>query len=189
MKILPNRIELARLLPKDGAGAELGTHQGIYAAVLLAEARPKVLHLVDNFTVTIQGIDGPAAQAATRERFKTELTAGTVRLHVQDTFAWLVARPASSLAWLYIDATHSDFHVYRELCQAFRVVKAGGWIAGHDYTAACTPGVVSAVDRFCEQHGQRLEYVTDEPEFDLQNRQPWQPHRAAFNSFALQVSK
>lgn len=190
MRILANRAAMVREIFRPGdVIAELGTHEGHFAEVLVRQTKPATLHLVDNFTVKIQGADGAAAQARVRERFAAELAAGQVQLHVTDTVEWLAAQPASSLDGGYADSTHTDEHLFRELCQLLRVVKVGGWIAGHDYSSCSTPGVVTAVNRFCRLHGQRIELVTDEPEFELQNRAPWQPHRGAFNSYAIRVEK
>ncbi|NJO34847.1 MAG: hypothetical protein HC869_18740 [Rhodospirillales bacterium] len=69
-----------------------------------------------------------------------------------------------------------------------RVVKAGGWICGHDY-AAVLGGVVAAVDEFCYQHGQRLAVVTDEPEKPVIPRFAWSPATCPYNSFAIQLQK
>ena len=189
MITLPNRDELAKLFPKDGIWAELGTFKGDYAAVLFANTQPILLHLVDNFSMKLWDIEPADAKAEVLRRFAEELAAGSVELHCEDTIAWLAAQSPSSLDGVYGDSTHSKAHVYGELCQSFRVVRDGGWLAGHDYSAACNPGVVSAVDQFCHEHGQEITYVTDEPEFDLVYRKPWQPHRAAWNSYAIKVSK
>lgn len=190
MRRIPNRVALATELPRGGIGAELGTHQGNYAAVLWKHAAPATLHLVDNFSVTIGGVTGQAAEASVRSRFAAELASGSIRLHLQHTVDWLAAQPASSLDWSYHDSEHSDHHVFRELCQALRVVKAGGWICGHDY-AASTPGVVSAVDRFCWLHGLRIAILTDEPPMPIvwRDQVPWQPAECPFNSFAIRVEK
>ena len=112
--------------------------------------------------------------------------------HQADTIAWLAQQPASSLDWVYLDSDHGEPHVHRELCQAFRVVKAGGWICGHDYSAIFG-GVVAAVDRFCVEHGQVIHVATDEDEVTIiaseLERLPWLPRSAACNSVAIQVEK
>lgn len=201
MRRVPTRHDLAELLPKGGLGAELGVLDGLNAQAFYRRAQPDALHLVDLWAGTMrphreidghwqeQVIEGEAAYAAVQQRFAEPIAAGKVRLHRMDTIAWLAAEPASSLDWIYLDSCHDDFHVMRELHQAYRVVRNGGWICGHDYTAVC-PGVVSAVDRFCRQFSQRIAILTDEPyEAPVLNRLPWMPATAAFNSFAIQVSK
>jgi hypothetical protein len=111
-----------------------------------------------------------------------------VKLHQADTVAWLAAQPTSSLDWGYLDSDHSYQHVRRELCQAMRVVRASGWICGHDY-AAVLGGVVAAVDEFCHEHGQELAIVTDEVEEPVIPRHPWSPAMCPYNSFAIVLNK
>jgi hypothetical protein len=197
------RKDLYALLPPGGIGAELGVLLGENAADLLAISRPTRLHLVDRWQPYIGGdvidgepvafsVEGPDAMQHVEDRFRAEIAAGRVLTHQADTVAWLAAHSASSLDWLYLDSDHGEPHVYRELCQALRVVKAGGWIAGHDYTAIFG-GCVAAVDRFCREHGQTLAIVTDEPELPVPEcerlRLPWLPSVAACNSYAIVVEK
>jgi hypothetical protein len=197
------RKDLYALLPAGGVGAELGVLLGENADDLLTVTMPRRLHLVDQWQRYVGGdvvdgqplaftVEGPDAREAVESRFATEIASGRVSVHQCDTVAWLAAQPASSLDWVYLDSDHGEPHVYRELCQAYRVVQAGGWIAGHDYTAVFG-GCVAAVDRFCREHGQRLEVVTDEqdlpvPESERQ-RLPWLPTTAACNSYAIMVHK
>jgi hypothetical protein len=196
------RRDLYLFLPA-GIGAELGVLEGDNAADLLAIAKPRVLHLVDVWRPYTGGrieegqtvaftVEGPDARGCVEDRFAAAIAAGQVVVHQADTVAWLARQPASSLDWLYLDSDHGEPHVTRELCQALRVVKAGGWICGHDY-CSLFGGVVAAVDRFCALHGQTLAIVTDQPELPIlpaeRERLPWLPSAAACNSFAIQVEK
>jgi hypothetical protein len=201
---VPTRKDLYALLPAGGIGAELGVLLGENATDLLSLAKPRRLHLVDRWQPYIGGriddhgqpeafaVDGPDAMRAVETRFNDALAAGVVTLHQTDTVAWLAAQPASSLDWCYLDSDHGEPHVYRELCQAYRVVRAGGWICGHDYCAVFG-GCVAAVDRFCREHGQRLHVVTNEDELPVtpseRERLPWLPSAAACNSVAIVVEK
>lgn len=191
MRIVADRSVMASELFKGATVAELGTFCGDYAAVLLAEAQPLTLHLVDTFEsdYVLDGVKGPEAEARVRQRFATQIASGQVELHVQDSLAWMAAQPASSIDAVYIDNVHTRRHVFRELCQAYRVVRPGGYIAGHDYSGGRTPGVVVAVDEFCELHGQLIAVLTDEPEFLLPGRASWEPLMMAYNSFAILVDK
>ena len=188
MRRIPDRNSLAAMLPAGGVGAELGVLVGDYSAQLLAHAKPERLHLVDTWQTTLNPASGPRALTRVRERFAAEIGSGRVCVHQQDTVQWLAAHTASSLDWLYLDSDHSDHHVNLELCQALRVVRRGGYIGGHDYSSVC-PGVVSAVNRFCRQHGQTIAVVTDEPPHPVLHREPWMPETVAFNSFLIEVEK
>ena len=203
MERIANRRELAARLPSEAVGAELGVLDGLYSAVLLAEARPRLLHLVDLWHGQygmmriiggreVTSINGDWARRQVELRLAGPITAGQVSLHQTDSVAWLTGQATSSLDWVYLDSDHSEPHVFRELCQSMRVVKPGGWICGHDYCAVCG-GVVAAVDNFCRLMGQTLAIVTDEPEEPVApaewQRLPWLPRMAALNSYAIRLDK
>ncbi len=64
---------------------------------------------------------------------------------------------------LYIDGDHSYQGVKKDLEQAFKKVKIGGWIMGHDYEMNMNKartsydfGVKRAVDEFCKEKGQSI---------------------------------
>lgn len=184
---IADRLALARdVLPRAAIGAELGVCAGDFADVLYSETRPARLYLVDRWEFPAMGYTDPAvAYAECRDKFTARVAAKMVRC---DTVEWLAEQKPSSLDWVYLDSNHFRPHVTRELCQALRVVKAAGWICGHDY-GPFTPGVVEAVDEFCQLHGQRIAFLTDEPEAPPRIRSPWMPSVAACNSFAIQVEK
>jgi hypothetical protein len=183
-----DRTALARdLLPSGGVGAELGVRHGDYSAILLAEARPRLLHLVDAFQIELWGTNGEQAHQRTSERFATEIAAGRVVIAAEDSIVWLKRQAPSSLDWVYIDSSHEQYHTQGELLASYRAVKEGGWICGHDLCPVC-PGVVLAVEWFCGVLSQTLAAVTDEPEHDWHG-EPWQPKRTHLNSYAIQVEK
>ena len=68
--------------------------------------------------------------------------------------------PDQSMDVIYIDGDHSFTGCLRDLQEAKRLVRPGGWICGHDYemnpekTAARYDfGVKQAVQAFCAEHG------------------------------------
>jgi len=187
MKRIADRVALARdVLPKHGQGAELGVCAGDFAEVLYRETQPVKLFLVDLWQQAVMGYsDASHAQAKCRDRF---VGVDAVQLVCDDTVRWLAAQPASSLDWVYIDSNHRLEQTTRELGQALRVVRAGGWICGHDY-GAFSLGVVQAVNEFNYRHGQRIAWLTDEPETPPRIAAAWMPSVAACNSFAIQVEK
>ncbi len=74
--------------------------------------------------------------------------------------------PDNYFDFYYIDAGHSRAAVKRHLELAFRVVRSGGMIAGHDYWR--TEGfpwieVKPAVDEWCAEHGLEIMLISGEP--------------------------
>ena len=71
--------------------------------------------------------------------------------------------------FVYIDADHTEFAVYADLCAWWLKVRHGGILAGHDYcnmTLNCDDdkvqfGVIPAVDKFVSENQLSL-YVDDE---------------------------
>lgn len=62
---------------------------------------------------------------------------------------------------IYIDALHTYKAVVQDLENARRVVKSGGIIMGHDY-AKKFPGVIRAVNEFCQRYHLTISYVTED---------------------------
>jgi predicted O-methyltransferase YrrM len=63
-----------------------------------------------------------------------------------------------SIDILYVDGEHTYDTVKRDLLDYYPKVKHGGVIGGHDYSVKSFPGVVQAVDEFCEEFGLTVDY-------------------------------
>lgn len=109
------------------------------------------------------GIDG--IYEAVCARFETEARAGTVEIHRGKSSEVLSEFPDGYLDWVYIDGNHLYEFVTRDLDLSFEKTKAGGYIAGDDYTSGrwWQGGVLRAVDEFVERAS--VEVVT------IQNQQ------------------
>ena len=55
--LLTQREQLPRFFPKGGVGAEIGVAHGDYSAVILADADPSELHLIDPWSHLETGSD------------------------------------------------------------------------------------------------------------------------------------
>jgi hypothetical protein len=137
VKSVQNRAELAAMFPTGGVGAELGVLFGEFSRQLYAITRPSKLWLVDHWTLNSPNDWKPEARSwaeiyqSARGKMQPYRH---VEFAVSSTLDWLKAQPDNSLDWLYLDADHSRDAVFAEITEARRVVKAGGIIAGHDYT-------------------------------------------------------
>lgn len=144
---LPDRSSLASLLPPDSIGCELGVFQGDHAEDLLRHAKPRLLHLVDNWSWPAN-LDPTAETARIEARFAREIAAGRVRMHNQSFAAFLSSVPDRSLDWIYVDGSHHYADVVRDVWQAWTKVRAGGLLCGHDFAirpAVWGTGVCRAV--------------------------------------------
>lgn len=107
---------------------------------------------------------GPAAQFEyVRGRFSAHSAVEIVRAESLDAATQF---PDSYFDFVYIDGNHSEAAVAADLRAWWPLVKQGGWLCGHDFSAHTWPGVVNAVvdfqpvaglvdamTRWCEQDG------------------------------------
>lgn len=166
MFYFPTRDEMVRtLLDPSGTWVEVGVFKGEFAAKLRA-LNPQLLILVDPW-------DGPSisGDADGNNVISTDLREDYLRLkalYANDPRVWMFkGRSPDALKgfgdWsvdaIYIDGDHSYTGVMNDLEEAYRIVKPGGWIMGHDY--AINPektlnryqfGVKQATMIFCAKH-------------------------------------
>ena len=144
---LRDRSALATVLPPGSVGCELGVWRGDHAADLLATVRPRVLHLVDNWSWP-KGLDPAAETARLRARFRAEIAAGQVHVHPLSFAEFLGSLPDRSIDWIYVDGAHTYAQVARDVWQAWPKVRVGGILCGHDFAirpASWGTGVCRAV--------------------------------------------
>jgi predicted O-methyltransferase YrrM len=149
-RVLSNRIELLKALPRGGIVAEIGVADGDYSAKILSVNQPGTLHLIDAWDNErySNGLE------RVRSKFKQEIAAGSVMLHHGRSFDVLPTLTQGSFDWVYLDTTHAYTDTVQELRLCASLVKDGGHIAGHDF---CTGnpiigypyGVIQAVYEFC----------------------------------------
>ncbi len=159
-ELLPDRAALMARLPQGGIGAEIGVAFGDYTDVILAQNRPRTLHLVDAWDSDRyrEGL------AAIRARFATSIAEGAIAIH-QGYSTEILARFADGMFdWIYLDTDHSYETTLAELRLAAPKLKPGGLLAGHDYCTGnvITPvpyGVVEACHRFCVEAGWRFRFI------------------------------
>lgn len=159
------REAVLSLLPKNAVGAEVGVHLGDFSAMLLATARPRVLHLIDPWRHLSGDVykkawyggaaDGKAEMDAryhgVLDRFSAESAAGVVIVDRAESADALSRLPDGGLDWIYIDGNHLYDFVREDLALAYAKVRKGGLICGDDYgdRGWWEDGVTRAVDEFC----------------------------------------
>jgi SAM-dependent methyltransferase len=173
--VADGRETLLHLLPRDGAGMEVGVWRGEFSARILKIAQPRILHLVDPWRLvtdepyakalygssntTQKTID--ATYAAVGRRFQEEVEAGQVVIHRAASTDAFRTFPDGSLDFVYVDADHTFGAVLSDLDQAFRVVRPGGLICGDDYVLGgwWRDGVVQAFHQFVATHSVVIELL------------------------------
>lgn len=164
-QLLLNRAALLRELPKNAVCAEIGVDQGDFTEQILAESAPKLLHLVDNWATRDYRED---KFNAVQQRFAKPLSNGQVHVHRKLSLEAVADFADDYFDWIYLDTTHTYQLTAQELRAYAPKVKAGGIIAGHDYSMGnwgdvFRYGVIEAVSEFCVQMGWRFRYLTMEP--------------------------
>lgn len=169
MIVCDTRSELLLLVQRGQPCLEVGVFAGEFAIEIDAICEPSRLHLVDAYAGDVFSCDvhGGNPKRFVGDHLHAEVNAAA-RFH-----GWTLHRGMSSdvlptlapasFELVYIDADHSESGCRADLQEAWRLVRPGGWIAGHDYsvnTARCVDashyagfGVKAAVDAFCETHG------------------------------------
>jgi Methyltransferase domain len=160
-RVLSNRSELLKALPRGGVVAEIGVADGDYSVEILSLNQPATLHLVDTWG-SERFSDG---FERVQSRFAREIAAGSVVVHRGRSVDILPGLAGKLLDWLYLDTTHAYADTAQELRLCESLVKDGGRIAGHDF---CTGnpysgvpyGVIQALYEFCLEHQWSFEYVS-----------------------------
>jgi hypothetical protein len=154
------------LLPAGATVCEIGVFKGEFANMLL-RLQPKKLVLIDPFIgkVFSGDADGNNGQEAVLPLVYLSLAQQTAAiptiLLLRGTSQELLSYFApESFDAIYIDGDHSYEGVKRDLQIAWRIVKDGGYICGHDYETNPEKtknyydfGVKRAVDEFCKEKG------------------------------------
>lgn len=167
IKVINSRNELLDFLPKGMVIAELGVFKGEFSDLILEKTDPSELFLIDLFpSDTCSGDkDGNNVVSVNLEeyydsfveKFKDNLK---VKIIKDYTTNFLNSLEDEYLDAVYIDADHSYESVKKDLELSYVKVKLGGIIMGHDYNQESFPGVVRAVDEFCDEYNLKISCLT-----------------------------
>lgn len=173
LRVLPDRHRMLDLLPKGAIVAEIGVDEGVFTEQILNRTSPRKLHLIDSWA-TERFHTG--LKLAIEEKFSARIAEGSLAVHRGLSTEVLSTFEDGYFDWVFIDTNHQYGTTRDELALAERKVKAGGIIAGHDYTLGnwvkgLRYGVIEAVREFCVRRDWEFIYQTCEPD--------------GFHSFAL----
>lgn len=163
-RVIPNRNDIAAILPPNLVGAELGVFEGDYSQVLLASGKFHTLYCVDCFDNKPTNFDrvyadGSVLESLVRDRFKDDPRVQVIK---SDSIAFLQSMQGTGLDFVYIDTLHDHSHTLAELEAAALCCNRGGYICGHDYCDK-HPGVISAVAAFSRKYDIELTITHDSP--------------------------
>jgi SAM-dependent methyltransferase len=163
---------LREVIPPAGVGAEIGVFKGRFSPVLLRETRAVQLHLIDPWYLLTPewhwGRGDRSTVNALRRilgRFRPEIEAGTVVVHIGDDREVLARFPDATFDWVYLDSSHAYEHTRQELAILRRKVKPGGLIAGDDWRPAPAHphhGVFRAVQELVSEPGWALIHADEQ---------------------------
>jgi len=164
LKVLPNRYDLLKHLPKKGVVAELGVDKGDFSRQILINNQPKKLHLIDVW-------DSERYNQEKRKevelKFENEIVLQNVVINFGYSTSVVDIFEDSYFDWIYIDTNHSYETTKEELKLYSPKIKKGGIIAGHDYVVGYWNGlvkfgVIEAVNEFCICNDWEFVYLTME---------------------------
>lgn len=175
---ITNRKELFKLLPKDTIGCEIGVQRGHFSAIILENANPNQLHLIDPWRFSeiaeysadganVQQVEQDKIHRGVVKRFKSEISTQKVILHRKTSAEALSDFEDGSLDFVYVDGMHHYEAVLNDLVGYAAKLKPGGLLLGHDYSENYHShrmgfGVVGAVTSFLNRTNYKIILLTHE---------------------------
>ena len=163
-KLITDREELLKLLPKDGIFAELGVDEGSFSESIINTCNPQILHLID-----IWGSDryNQDKRRQVENRFRQNIENGKIIINVGLSTEVVNGFQDNYFDCIYIDTDHSYETTIKELELYRPKIKDNGIISGHDYIIGnwdgmVKYGVIEAVSEFCIKYDWELIYLTVE---------------------------
>lgn len=162
-KLLPNRVELLKILPKNSIGVELGVDHGDFSALILQHALPSKLHLIDKWGDESRYHDG--LRDLVKNKFKEEIAEDKIILNIGYSTDELKKIDNNYFDWAYLDTVHDYDCTKQELILLADKVKDDGIICGHDFIvgnwfSGWKYGVIEAVYEFCIEYNYEFVYLT-----------------------------
>jgi hypothetical protein len=172
------RTQILRFLPENCEVAEIGVASGDFSQDILAQTKPRKLHLIDPWErqersdyaqdpSNVSTLEQDGRFDAVRARFGAEIDRGIVAVHREYSKNAAVNFADGQLDWVYIDGMHTVEAAYDDLVTYAPKIREEGFIIGHDYTnhvqaRAWNFGVVEAVNRFVLERGYEFVALTME---------------------------
>lgn len=170
-KVLVNRYYLLEHFPKDGVGVEIGVLGGDWSKLILDQAQPKELILID----TYYSDDYPQSKRFTKKTheqyIRNEFQSFGKRVKIVKGLSWqcMATFPENYFDWIYVDADHDYQSVKKDLFQAKRTIKKNGLIMINDYIMYDhftneKYGVIQATNEFIMENNYEMIFLALHPD-------------------------
>jgi hypothetical protein len=164
-RVLLDRCELLKLLPKNSVCAEIGVDRGEFTSEILKLTHPRKIHLIDLWGDSQRYHDG--LKLAVQQKFEAQINEGLIKVDVGYSIDVLSNFPDKYFDWVYLDTDHTYQTTSKELTLLEKKVVEGGIIAGHDFTLGnwvgdFRYGVIEAVHEFCVRENWEIIFLTME---------------------------
>ena len=169
--LLGRRRIVARFLPKQAVGAEIGVFKGDFSQSILDVLQPQKLYLIDPWIVNDDprvanswygpnsGNDMPSIMQDVVSRFQTQIDAGIVEVMRGASEERLQEIGNQSLDFAYVDGDHSYEGVKKDLFICHDKVRAGGFLVLDDYGVPgwWEDGILKAAHEFLGHYASHYE--------------------------------
>ena len=172
MEVFETRDEMINWLPKGGCWVELGVFAGEFAKKLYDIGKPDNLILVDlwndgpQFSGDRDGNNGTHYDGKELQNHVYNMFKDMKNVHIYKNYSSVIMNglPDNTIDVVYIDADHSYEGCKIDLELAYKKVKPGGWICGHDYLICGDKtkslynfGVRRAVNELCKEKNLKIQ--------------------------------
>lgn len=168
-KLYGTREEIIDNLSKGAVCAEIGVQAGNFSRAIFDRCAPKEMHLVD-LRLSQMTVKYPGG-----------VIGSTVHLHEGKSWEVMASFENSYFDWIYIDGAHNYVSVVKDLGEACRIVKPGGYIICNDYMTWSTSegypyGVLPAVNECVNNRKWRVTAMSlhQNGNFDIAFQRPFE---------------
>ena len=178
MKHYKTRTDLLSLVPSNCTFAEIGVFKGDFAKEIIKKVSLKDLFLVDIWSGDFGSGDKDGnnhihitdMESIYLQLFHQAKDKNNIHIVRSKSVSFLKSCADNYFDCIYIDGDHSANAVYEDLKNAYRVIKDGGLLMGHDYHYTLGGDVVYAVNTFCQEFNQEVSCIADDgcPSFLIQ---------------------
>lgn len=130
---------------------EIGSHYGESATIFLGFYQIAKLECVDISQQSISFL---------QDKLSRYIKSNRCLLHHSSSESYASTLSDKSVNVIYIDANHTYESVYQDLRLYYPKIMLGGYLCGHDYSAAW-PGTMKAVNEFAESLGKDIKIFRD----------------------------
>ena len=171
MQTFNTRIEMIEALtPKGGVVAEVGVLAGEFSKKIINLLQPKKMYMIDMFEGLCFSGDQDGNNGAIYDLnvaysnlVEYAKSNPAVTILKGDSSTLLGTLESDSLDMVYLDGDHGYEGCKKDVIASWRLLKAGGWLMGHDYATNMDKalnnyvfGVKQAIDEFCCGYNQTI---------------------------------